>query len=316
MIFKKIDDVLHDDVFLEINGLIDDLDVIIKLECFNLGHSIKLKTAKALIDAAEVDGIDASKNRIIESSSGNLGVALSAICASRNYDFTCVVDKNTLKSNIKQMEAYGAKVIVIDKPDNRDGYLGSRIRYIKEQLSYDKDLIWLNQYRNPANIEAHSSKTAQKIINEFPNLDYLFVGAGTTGTLMGCVDAFKNQLPKTKIIAVDSIGSVTFGAPRSKRHIPGLGASVMPFFFDDEYLTDKIQVSEIETIKMCREIASKYGYLPGGSTGTVVAAIKKYASKIPKGSSVVAISPDSGERYVSTIYCDEWVHKNYSNCEV
>lgn len=312
MIYEKAEDIIQDKVFLNLPGYIPHAAVFLKLECFNLGNSIKLKAARALIDDAELNHSLKIKRKVIESSSGNLGLALSIVCSSRGYDFTCVVDKNTLVQNIKAMKVYGSKVVVIDKLDDQGGYLASRLEYIEQQLKENNDLIWPNQYINPCNPLAHANLTAKSIIEEFPNVDYLFVGTGTAGTLMGCIKKFKESSPNTKIIAVDSIGSVTFGTPSAPRLIPGLGASVMPPFFEATDLNEVIQIHESETIETCHNLAKKYGYMAGGSTGTVLAAIKKHQHLIPNNATVVAISPDAGERYLDTIYCNTWTNKNFN----
>ncbi len=204
------------------------------------------------------------------------------------------------------MKAYGAEVIVIEKPDPEKGYLGSRLNYIRKTLMSDNNLVWTNQYECPDNSEAHARLTARELLIEFPVIDYLFVAAGTTGTLMGCVQTITEESPATKIIAVDTEGSVIFGTPPAPRYIPGMGASVPPPLFDSKNLFDMVQVSEMDTVQTCRMVAQRYGFLAGGSTGTVLTAIQHYSHKIPTGSVVAMISPDGGERYIDTIYSDEW----------
>ncbi len=293
-------------IFLKIDDFIKNNSIHIKIENMNPGGSIKIKTAIALVDAAEKNLGLKEKKHVIESSSGNLGIALSIICAARKYKFTCVADKNTLPHTIKVMKAYGAEVIVIEKPDPKRGYLGGRLDYIKKRQISDNSLVWTNQYESSANREVHARLTARELLSEFPVIDYLFIAAGTTGTLMGCVQTVTEESPATKIIAVDTEGSVIFGTPPAPRYIPGMGASVPPPLFDSKNLFDMVQVSEMETVQTCRLFARRYGFLVGGSTGTVLTAIRDYSHKIPAGSVVVMISPDGGERYIDTIYSDEW----------
>ncbi|CDH26801.1 Pyridoxal-5'-phosphate-dependent protein beta subunit [Xenorhabdus bovienii str. kraussei Becker Underwood] len=306
MIFQRSEDINSEYVFLKIDGFINGNSVYVKMENMNLGGSIKLKTARALIDAAEKKTDLKNSKHVIESSSGNLGIALSIICASRNYKFTCVVDKNTLPHTIKVMKAYGAEVVVIGKPDPEKGYLGERLNYIRQRLEGSSDLVWTNQYESIENRDAHAELTARELLSDFPVIDYLFIAAGTTGTLMGCVKTIAKESPATKIIAVDAKGSVIFGTLAAPRHIPGLGASVPPPLFDSKDVFDQVQVSEMDTVQTCRDIAQRFGFLAGGSTGTVLSAIKQYSHHIPAGSIVVMISPDGGERYIDTIYSDEW----------
>lgn len=282
-----------------------------KIEGLNPAGSIKFKTARALISDMETELSPDEVPHIIESSSGNLGIALAMLCAERGYAFTCVVDPNTAASSIAQIKAYGGNVVIIDKKDENGGFLSSRIAYIKERLKASNSLVWLNQYANPANPTVHETETAPAILSLYPNIDYLFVGAGTTGTLMGCARHFRAVDHPAKIIAVDVEGSVTFGLAPQMRRIPGLGTSRKPEICDETIVDEVIHVSEGETITECRRLARTSGLLVGGSTGSVLAGIRKYSPQIRPGACVVTLSPDLGEKYLDTIYCDQWVGTHY-----
>lgn len=303
---ETISRIINDNNFVRVRG-IGPRNLFLKLEAFNAAGSIKIKTALGMLDALEGSGRLAPDSVLIESSSGSLGVALSIICAERGYRFTCVVDANTSPSNIKQMKLLGADVVMITQRDQNGGYLGSRIAYIQQRLASDSRYVWLNQYANPENPLAHARTTARSILNAFNQVDYLVVGAGTTGTLMGCQQYFSQHSPHTRIIAVDSVGSVTFGYAPGPRHVPGLGTSRRPEIFNPQGLHRLEMVPEIDTIAMCRHLARSNGILAGGSTGTVLAAVYRMSECFPAGATVVAISPDLGERYMDTIYDDDWV---------
>ncbi len=312
MIFNSVDEVVTDNIFLKLSRYLGHLEVYLKLEGLNPAGSIKLKTAISLVgDAEKCKGLNGDME-VIESSSGNLGVALSMVCAARGYRFTCVVDPNTSENMTKTMAAFGANVVCVNKRDANGGFLGSRIDYIKQRLAENSRLIWLNQYANPANPNAHYTRTATAILNEFQRVDYLFVGAGTTGTLMGCIRKFKEVSPATVIVAVDAVGSVTFGQRPESRYIPGLGTSRRPEIFEPDVTDDSVFVEELATIDECRYLVSRYGLLAGGSTGTVLAGIKKYKGEIDPGSTVVAISPDMGWQYVNSVYSHEWTASKYA----
>lgn len=285
--------------------------LFLKLESMNPSGSVKLKAAKSMIAAAERMGHINSNTMLIESSSGSLGVALSMIAAEQGYHFTCVVDPNVSEQNLRLIKTFGAKVVQVTEKDENGGYLGTRIRYIKERTQQDPNTLWLNQYANPENPGAHFRETAPGIANAFPRLDYLFIGAGTTGTLMGCLKYFSLYRPKVKIVAVDSVGSVTFGEPAGKRFIPGLGTSRRPEIFDPQGIFAYEMIPEIATVRMCRHLAKAEGILVGGSTGTTLAGVAAWRSRIPEDAVVVAISPDLGDRYLDTIYNDEWVTQKF-----
>ncbi|KVE32419.1 hypothetical protein WS68_14690 [Burkholderia sp. TSV86] len=301
---------VDDGAFLTLAGLVP-ASVHLKLEGLNLAGSIKLKTALGLLESLDEQGLINQDTVLIESSSGNLGVALSMVCASRGLRFTCVVDPNTSAHNKKIMAAYGATIVMVEQKDANGGYLGTRIAYVQDCLARDARYVWLNQYSNPANAAIHRRLTAASIANAFPEIDYLFVGAGTTGTLMGCVDYFRAYRPATRIVAVDSIGSVTFGQPASKRYLPGLGSSRMPPIFKADGIFAMEQIPEAHTIAMCRHLARTRGLLVGASTGTVLAGLFGWRERIARGATVVAISPDFGERYLDTVYDDDWVRERF-----
>jgi cysteine synthase A len=307
--YDKLSDIVHDQAFLKVAGL--GHEFYLKLESLNPAGSIKLKTAVGLVDDLQGRGLIKPDTVLIESSSGNLGVALAMICAERGIRFTCVVDPNSSAHNIRMMHSYGAEVIKVETADANGGFLGTRIALIRDKIMADPRYVWLNQYENAANPRAHARTTARSIGQRFGHVDYLFVGAGTTGTLMGCVQYFQRHHPQTRIIAVDSIGSVTFGTPAGKRFIPGLGTSQRPPIFNVEGIHALEMVPEAHTVAMSRLLARNKGLLVGGSTATVISAVHAWRERIAPGSVVVALSPDWGDRYLDTLYDDDWVEQRF-----
>jgi 2,3-diaminopropionate biosynthesis protein SbnA len=284
-------------------------NLYLKLEHLNPSGSIKFKTALGLIGSCEDAGVIRDDTILIESSSGNLGVAASVICAARGYSFTCVVDPNVNPQNVERMKALGTNVVQITKEDENGGYLGTRLAYIRDLLASDSRYHWLNQYENPANAAIHAKTTAKAIDLAFERLDYLFVGVGTAGTLMGCIQRFARTRPDVKIVAVDSVGSVTFGLPPAKRYIPGLGSSQPPRLFRPDGLHALVAVPEDAAVAACRHLARRHGILAGGSTGTVLAAVHAWRDRFRKSDVVVTIAPDGGTPYLGTIYNDAWVRE-------
>jgi N-(2-amino-2-carboxyethyl)-L-glutamate synthase len=287
--------------------------LFLKCEGFNFAGSIKLKAATEMIEAAERDGRLNPGSILVESSSGNLGVALSMIAASKGYRFLCVTDSRCNRSTKRMMEALGAKVhmIPLTAADAPGGMLGARIAYVKKLCASDPRYVWLNQYSNESNWQAHYNRTGPAIVRQFPHLDVLFVGAGTTGTLMGCARYMRDWHRPVRIVAVDTVGSVTFGGPSSRRMIPGLGTSVRPPLLDESYVDEVVMVEEPETIRTCHRLASR-GFMFGGSTGTVVSGATEWlAANDAEDLTAVAIAPDLGERYLETVYQPEWVEEFY-----
>ena len=283
----------------------------LKCEGFNFAGSIKLKAATEMVEAAERDGVLTPGSVLVESSSGNLGVALSMIAASKGYGFVCVTDSRCNRSTKRLIEALGSEVHVITDASHPDGLLGARIDHVRALCASDDRYVWLDQYNNPNNWRAHYRRTAPAIVRQFPRLDVLFVGAGTTGTLMGCARYLKEWHRPVRIVAVDSVGSVTFGGESGRRMIPGVGASVRPPLLDESYVDDVVSVEERDTIRTCHRMAGR-GFLFGGSTGTVVSgALGWLARNDTPGLTAVALAPDLGERYLETIYDADWLQDSY-----
>jgi 2,3-diaminopropionate biosynthesis protein SbnA len=302
----------QDDLYVDLRSIVGH-PLYLKCEGFNFAGSIKLKAATEMVEAAERDGTLTPGSVLVESSSGNLGVALSMIAASKGYRFLCVTDPRCNLSTRLLMEALGSQVHTITEPDANDGFLGARINYIRGLCACDDRYVWLNQYTNPGNAMAHYRTTAPAIARQFPRLDVLFVGAGTTGTLMGCARYFREWHRPVRIVAVDSVGSVTFGGAPGRRMIPGLGTSVRPPLLDESCVDEVVHVQEADTIRACHRLARR-GFLFGGSTGTVVSgAMSWLAGHDADELTAVAIAPDLGERYLDTIYQTNWLQDIYGD---
>jgi 2,3-diaminopropionate biosynthesis protein SbnA len=300
----------QEDLYVDLRNVFEQ-SLYLKCEGFNFAGSIKLKPATEMVEAAERHGELSPESILVESSSGNLGVALSMIAASKGYRFLCVTDSRCNLSTKRLMEALGSEVHTISEPDANGGFLGARIDYVHALCASDDRYVWLNQYTNPGNWKAHYRTTAPAIARQFPRLDVLFVGAGTTGTLMGCARYFSDWHRPVRVVAVDSVGSVTFGGPPGRRMIPGVGTSVRPPLLDESYVDEVTSVEEADTIRACHRLA-RGGFLFGGSTGTVVSgAIGWLAQHDARELTAVAIAPDLGERYLDTIYQTNWVQDLY-----
>jgi 2,3-diaminopropionate biosynthesis protein SbnA len=300
----------EDELYVDLRSIFGR-SLFLKCEGFNFAGSIKLKAATEMVEAAERDGVLMPGSVLVESSSGNLGVALSVLAASKGYRFVCVTDSRCNLSSRRLMEALGGQVHIIDEPDTDRGFLGARIDYVRALCASDDRYVWLNQYSNPANWQAHHRKTAPAIARQFPRLDVLFVGAGTTGTLMGCARYFREWRRPVRIVAIDSVGSVTFGGAQGRRMIPGLGTSVRPPLLDESYVDDVVLVEEADTVRACHRLARR-GFLFGGSTGTVVSGAMRWLVRhVTRELTAVAIAPDLGERYLDTVYQTNWVEDLY-----
>src|SRR6187402_287470 len=178
MIIESPLELIFRDLFYRVPAFAAGHDVFLKLEGFNVTGSIKVKTAIALVEDLENRGIAIpGETVLVESSSGNLGLALSMVCAIKGYEFICVSDPNATRSAIKAIELYGAKLIIVEEHDSSGGYLGTRLKKIEQILASNPNACWLNQYANIANKNVHAQQTANEIIDEFENVDWAFVGS-------------------------------------------------------------------------------------------------------------------------------------------
>ena len=308
MIIELPLDIIFRDLFYRLRSFARGHDVFLKLEGFNVSGSIKVKTAIGLIEDLERRGISRPhKTVIVESSSGNLGIALSLVCAIKGYKFICVTDSNSTRANIRGMELYGATVLVVNDRDADGGFLTNRFRAIDDILQSEPNAVWLNQYDNIANKNIHAAETANEIAKEFEKVDWVFVGAGTTGTLAGISERLRQEFPKIKIVAVEPTGSVTFGGRPGKRNIPGIGTSLRPKLADLSNPDWILAIDEATTVETCLSFVRDYHLLVGGSTGTVLAAVQKLATEFTPGDTIVAISADLGDKYLDTVYNPAWV---------
>lgn len=308
MIYKAPEDIIIDNIFLDVPDFIKDVRVVAKLEQFNMGGSIKVKAAVGLISHYESTGQLKKGTKIVESSSGNMGVALSMVCKSKGYPFICVTDPNASKTNISLMRSYGARVIMAERGGD-GGFVQNRLRIIQSLKEEDPNVLWVDQYSSEANWKAHYATTAKSLFQELLHVDYLFIGVGSGGTIMGCRRYIDDHKLPTKLIAVDPEGSVLSGGKSMSRYIPGIGGSVIPSVFKPEAVDDFVRVDEKNTVRLCRHFARTRGWLLGGSTGTALQAIRQYASNIEKGATVAFISPDFGVNYLNSIYDPEWTQQ-------
>ena len=283
-----------------------------KLELLNPGGSIKDRTAISILEHALDSGQINVGTVIVESSSGNLGIGLAQACLQLGLRFVCVVDPKTSQQNIRLMEAYGAELDYVNEPDPVTGeYRQACLNRVQYQLATITNSFWPDQYANLHNPKAHS-RTMHEIVTQLDGrLDYLFCAMSNSGTTRGCAEYVREHHLPTKVVAVDVVGSIIFGASRKKRLISGNSVAVTPVLFDPDLAHRAIHVTDVDCISGCRRLARKEAILAGGSAGAVIMAVEKIQHSIEPGANCVAIFPDRGERYLDTIYSNNWVETHF-----
>lgn len=296
-------------IFADIN-----FNLYAKLEGLNPGGSMKDRPAVFILKHAMESGVVKPGTVVIESSSGNMGIGLAQACAYFGLRFICVVDPKTTTQNINLLSAYGCEIDHVTEPDPVTGeFLKARIDRVKELLWIHKDCFWPNQYANLHNPSAHY-ETMREIVNALDGrVDYFFCATSTCGTMRGCAEYVKQNNLKTKIYAVDAKGSVIFGGQRAKRLIPGHGAAVIPELYQQNLADCFIHVSDLDCVVGCRRLVKSEALLVGGSSGAVITAVDRVRHSFPEGSTCVMIFADRGERYIDTIYSNEWTGEQFGD---
>jgi len=284
--------------------------VALKLESHNPSGSIKYRTARGLIKALEVSGRLAPCTHIVESTSGNLGVALAFLSQERNYRFTAVTDPKADPVMLEHIQSMGAVVICVQEPDEAGGYLLSRLAMIRRLLAEDRALVWPNQYENPANPLIHYHETAPEICQQRPGMDAVFIAASTGGTLAGIGRYLRSVSSPARVVGVDIRGSRVFGQPSGNRLITGIGSSRASLFLRPGDYDDVVIVDDREAVIACHYLQDNLGIGLGGSAGAVVAACARYLSAHPEVTQPVCICPDGRANYLNTLYNHAWLAGN------
>jgi N-(2-amino-2-carboxyethyl)-L-glutamate synthase len=284
-----------------------------KLEGFNPGGSAKDRPALNILEEAIEAGVIRPETVIVESSSGNLGIGLAQACRYLGLRFICVVDSRTTQQNIRIIKAYGAELDVVSEFDLKDGeLLQARINRVQTLLRTIRNSFWPNQYASLANAAAHYKTTMREIATSLNgNIDYLFCATSTCGTIRGCAEYVRDYNLKTKIFAVDAVGSVIFGGQKAKRLIPGHGAARRPELYLPGLADECIHVTDLDCVVGCHRLVRSEALLVGGSSGGVLMALNNCRHRIPHGATVVLIFHDRGERYLDTIYSESWVKEHF-----
>lgn len=284
------------------------LQVHAKLELMNPSGSAKDRPALRMMRQAWEDRKIGPGSVIIESSSGNLAISLAMICKYMGLRFISVIDPRTTENNIRILEALGAQIDYVSEPDPKTGeYLPARLDRVKQLHVAIPGSYWTNQYANPDNYMAHYHTTMREIVDQLDRVDYLFCGVSTCGTIRGCGEYARAHSPATRIVAVDSLHSTIFGGSEGKRRFPGLGAGIAPPLCKPDLIDQVIHVDDQAIVAGCRMLAHKESILAGASSGGVIAALKQVEYELPAGSVCAVILHDRGERYLDTVYSDDWV---------
>lgn len=316
--FSRVIDTVGNTPLIRLNRIFPKSSVLFfgKVESFNPGGSIKDRTALQLISHAMETGQLRPGDTVVESSSGNMAIGLAQVCKYFGLQLEVVVDPMVNRQNVRIMKAYGAHINYVEKPAQTGGFLQARLDKVQELLRRIPGSFWTNQYGNGQNPATHR-KTMHEIVKDLGYApDYLFAATSTCGTLMGCAQYIQRHELDTKLVAVDAVGSVIFNGPSGERKIPGHGAGRKSQFLEPEAVDRVVHVDDWDCVQGCRQLLDREALLCGGSSGAVLSAVAKVLPEIPRGSTVAMILCDRGERYLDTIYNEEWVNTQIRRGEV
>lgn len=285
----------------------EQIDLFAKLEFQNGVGSIKDRPAFWILKRAIERGDVVPDTTIIESSSGNFACALATFCRFLRLKFIPVIDPFISPVNESFLRSQCDRVVKVDVCDDSGGYLKTRIRTVNSLLSeFPGTSYWPNQYENPDAMEAHYQLTAAEICKDLPDVDYVFIGVSSAGTVAGVSRRLKEHSADIKIIAVDAEGSVIFDQEPKKRRIPGIGSSIKPKLLSHAIIDEVVIVKEKDTIKACNQLLEQHGLFVGGSTGTVYSAIQQYFSDKDKFNGirprVLFFCCDRGTGYINNVF--------------
>jgi cysteine synthase len=298
---------IHDDILgtigntpvVRVNRLAPaHVTMYVKVEAFNPMSSVKDRLAIGLIEDAERRGVLKPGMTVIEPTSGNTGIALAMVCAAKGYRFVAVMSDSFSVERRKLMKALGAVVLLCPAAERATGMLKRT-----EALAKKHAWFYPNQFENPANPAYHRNTTGPEILRDFAGrrLDYFVTGFGTGGTITGAGEMLKQARPEVRIVMTEPAGAALLSGKEWAPHkIQGWSPDFVPGVLNRKVYDEVVPVSDEEARDAARELAQKEGIFCGISSGGTFAAARKVAAGAPKGSVLLAMLPDTGERYLST----------------
>jgi cysteine synthase A len=299
MLYNDISETIGRTPIVRINHLgPSHVTMYVKLEAANPGGSVKDRLALGIIEDAERRGLLKPGATVVEATSGNTGIALALVCASRGYRFVAVMPESFSVERRQIMRAYGAKVVLTPAAERASGAV-----LLAEKLATERGWFLARQFENEANPAYHRQTTGPEILSDFAGrrLDYWITGYGTGGTLTGAGQMIKCARPETKIVACEPAGAALLAGKEWKPHkIQGWTPDFIPAVLDRDVYDQVVAVTDEQAIGCARQLAGREGIFCGISAGGTFAAALVVAAEAPAGSVLLAILPDTGERYLST----------------
>lgn len=284
--------------------------LLLKLEQFNPTGSAKIRMARSMVLAAERDGVLPPRGHIVESTSGNTGLGLAVLAAERGYRFTAVVDNHSSKDKLRAMAAMGAHLEYVADTSDDGPSPTAREEHAEFMAANEDGAYFFNQHNNPANAAGYVALADELASDLNGDVDYLISSVGTGGSLFGTGRELRRRGSNVKVIGVEPVGSIVFGGPGGPYWQSGTGTppgAPIGSTIDYDLLDEGIKVSDVDAFATARVISRRNGLLLGGSVGGALYAALDRLKDVPRGSTVVTIVCDGGEKYLDTVFNDEWM---------
>lgn len=299
MIFNNVTELIGNTPLVRLNNLVSETDaeVILKLESFNPGGSIKDRIAFNMISEAEKSGEIEPGGVLVEPTSGNTGIGIAMVGAAKGYKVILTMPESMSEERKKMLKAYGAELILTPASEGMNGAISKA-----KEIAAERNGFIPSQFDNPANPDIHRKTTAEEIITEtHGKIDYFVAGVGTGGTITGTGEKLKEIINNLKVVAVEPENSAVISGEDAGPHkIQGIGAGFIPGVLNTDIIDRVEKIKNEEAFQTAKDLAVKEGIFAGISTGAAVAAALKLAKELDQEQRIVVIAPDTGERYLST----------------
>ncbi|MDK9494321.1 cysteine synthase family protein [Streptomyces katrae] len=308
-VVTRVSDLIGCTPLLELAATETGSRLLLKLEMFNPTGTAKIRMARAMVDAAETAGDLRPGGRIIESTSGNTGLGLSVIAAERGYTFTAVVDNHACSDKLRGMKALGTELVYVADDGTEELATAAREELAEEMARGQDNTVFTEQHNNPANGVGYFPVAHELVEALDGNVDVLIAAVGTGGALFGTAREMGRLIGGFSVVGVEPKGSIAFGGPAHDYYQSGTGTpegAELGALVDFGLLDEGVKVGDVEAFATCRAVA-RTGLLIGGSAGGVVYEALNRLSSLPPGSTMVALINDGGEKYMDTVFNDEWM---------
>ncbi|MFD4998776.1 cysteine synthase family protein [Streptomyces buecherae] len=310
-VVSRVSDLIGNTPLFELCRTASGSRLLLKLEMYNPTGTAKIRMARQMVLAAEESGQLRPGGRIVESTSGNTGLGLAVLAAERGYTFTAVVDHHACADKLRGMRALGAELVYVMDEENEDLATAAREELAAELARGQDNTVFTEQHNNPANGVGYHRLAHELRAALGDGIDVLIGAVGTGGALCGTARELRAAVPDCRTVGVEPKGSIAFGGPAHAYYQSGTGTpegAEVGALVDYALIDEGVKVGDVEAFATARVVARSTGLLVGGSAGGVVHVALGHLASAPPGTTIVALVNDGGEKYLDTVFDDDWMH--------